>query len=135
MGLPLQENCLLFAAWYYSFDRNLVLACACTGETPVPPFDCELISNHPPHHCHLAAGADLLITTGGMSVDPDDVTRFAIRDLGATDLSYGSPILPGAMVLVGYLPIPEAGLGKPELEKQRTSLVKGQSEAATGNQR
>ncbi len=49
------------------------------------------------------AGADLLITTGGMSVDPDDVTRFAIGNLGATDLAYGSAVLPGAMVLVGYL--------------------------------
>jgi molybdenum cofactor synthesis domain-containing protein len=51
----------------------------------------------------LNAGADLLITTGGMSVDPDDVTRFAIRELGATDLTYGSAVLPGAMFLVGYL--------------------------------
>jgi hypothetical protein len=51
----------------------------------------------------IAAGADLLITTGGMSVDPDDVTRFAIRSIGATDITYGSAVLPGAMVLVGYL--------------------------------
>jgi len=51
----------------------------------------------------IAAGADLLITTGGMSVDPDDVTRFAIRNLGATDLTYGSAVLPGAMFLVGYI--------------------------------
>lgn len=51
----------------------------------------------------LNAGADLLITTGGMSVDPDDVTRFAIRELGAADITYGSAVLPGAMVLVGYL--------------------------------
>jgi molybdenum cofactor synthesis domain-containing protein len=51
----------------------------------------------------LNAGADLLITTGGMSVDPDDVTRFAIRDLGATDITYGSAVLPGAMFLVAYL--------------------------------
>lgn len=51
----------------------------------------------------LNAGADLLITTGGMSVDPDDVTRFAVRNLGAADLTYGSPVLPGAMVLVGYI--------------------------------
>lgn len=51
----------------------------------------------------LNAGADLLITTGGMSVDPDDVTRFAIRDLGAEDIVYGSAVLPGAMVLVAYL--------------------------------
>jgi molybdenum cofactor synthesis domain-containing protein len=51
----------------------------------------------------LNAGADLLVTTGGMSVDPDDVTRFAIRDLGARDISYGSAALPGAMFLVGYI--------------------------------
>lgn len=51
----------------------------------------------------LKAGADLLITTGGMSVDPDDVTRFAIRELGATDITYGSAVLPGAMFLTAYL--------------------------------
>ncbi len=49
------------------------------------------------------AGADLLITTGGMSVDPDDVTRFAIDRLGAVDVTYGAAVLPGAMFLVGYL--------------------------------
>lgn len=51
----------------------------------------------------IKAGADLLITTGGMSVDPDDVTRFAIQSLGATDITYGSAVLPGAMFLVAYL--------------------------------
>jgi hypothetical protein len=51
----------------------------------------------------IDAGADLLITTGGMSVDPDDVTRFSIRNLGATDLTYGSAVLPGAMFLVAYI--------------------------------
>jgi molybdenum cofactor synthesis domain-containing protein len=51
----------------------------------------------------LNAGADLLITTGGMSVDPDDVTRFAIRELGAVDITYGSAVLPGAMFLVAYV--------------------------------
>ncbi len=51
----------------------------------------------------LHAGADLLITTGGMSVDPDDVTRFAIRRLGATDINYGSAVLPGTMFLVAYI--------------------------------
>jgi len=56
----------------------------------------------------IAAGADLLITTGGMSVDPDDVTRFAIRSIGAEDIIYGSAVLPGAMVLVGYVPNADA---------------------------
>ena len=51
----------------------------------------------------INAGADLIITTGGMSVDPDDVTRFAIRNLGVDELHYGSPVLPGAMFLVAYL--------------------------------
>ncbi|MGE5239076.1 MAG: molybdopterin-binding protein [Chloroflexota bacterium] len=50
----------------------------------------------------LDAGADLVIMTGGMSVDPDDVTRFAIRRLGASDITYGSAVLPGAMFLVAY---------------------------------
>ncbi len=58
----------------------------------------------------LEAGADLLITTGGMSVDPDDVTRFAIRRLGATDITYGSAVLPGAMFLVAYLQPSAPGL-------------------------
>ncbi len=51
----------------------------------------------------IDAGADLLITTGGMSVDPDDVTRFAIGRLGASEITYGSAVLPGAMVLVAYI--------------------------------
>ncbi len=51
----------------------------------------------------LNAGADMLITTGGMSVDPDDVTRFAIRSLGAEDLLYGAAVLPGAMFMLGYI--------------------------------
>ncbi|MEJ2695459.1 MAG: molybdopterin-binding protein [Candidatus Sulfobium sp.] len=51
----------------------------------------------------IEAGADLLVTTGGMSVDPDDVTRFAISRLGASEITYGSAVLPGAMVLVAYI--------------------------------
>jgi hypothetical protein len=58
----------------------------------------------------MEAGADLLITTGGMSVDPDDVTRFAIHKLGATDITYGSAVLPGAMFLVAYLESRASGL-------------------------
>ncbi|MBI5408403.1 MAG: molybdopterin-binding protein [Nitrospirae bacterium] len=50
----------------------------------------------------ISDGADLIITTGGMSVDPDDVTRFAIRNLGVEEFTYGSPVLPGSMFLVAY---------------------------------
>lgn len=52
---------------------------------------------------HLANGADLLILTGGMSVDPDDLTPTAIRRLGADIIRYGVPAQPGNMTLVAYL--------------------------------
>lgn len=47
-------------------------------------------------------GADLIVCTGGMSVDPDDLTPSAVRDSGAKIVSYGAPVLPGAMFLLGY---------------------------------
>ena len=50
----------------------------------------------------LAAGVDLVLCTGGMSVDPDDNTPGAIRAAGARVVTYGAPVLPGAMLLVGY---------------------------------
>ena len=49
-----------------------------------------------------AAGAELVLCTGGMSVDPDDRTPGAIRDTGAEIIRYGAPVLPGAMLLLGY---------------------------------
>ena len=49
-----------------------------------------------------ARGVDLVLCTGGMSVDPDDRTPGAIRDTGAEIVSYGAPVLPGAMLLLGY---------------------------------
>lgn len=48
-------------------------------------------------------GADLIFTTGGMSVDPDDLTPSAIRSTGAEIVTYGTPVLPGAMFMVAYL--------------------------------
>ena len=50
----------------------------------------------------LAQGADMIICTGGMSVDPDDRTPIAIRNTGANIVSYGAPVLPGAMFLLAY---------------------------------
>ena len=52
---------------------------------------------------HLENGADLLIFTGGMSVDPDDLTPTAIRKLGAEIVTHGVPSQPGNMTLVAYL--------------------------------
>jgi hypothetical protein len=51
----------------------------------------------------LAAGADLIMTSGGMSVDPDDVTRQGIRQVGGEIAIYGAPVLPGAMFMVSYV--------------------------------
>jgi hypothetical protein len=54
--------------------------------------------------CQMAAdGSDVIITTGGLSVDADDVTLNGIIRSGATLVSYGSPILPGAMFALAYL--------------------------------
>ena len=52
---------------------------------------------------HLAQGADFLIFTGGMSVDPDDLTPTAIARLGAEIITHGVPAQPGNMTLVAYL--------------------------------
>lgn len=52
---------------------------------------------------HLDKGADFLIFTGGMSVDPDDLTPSAIRELGAEIVTHGVPAQPGNMTLVAYL--------------------------------
>ena len=58
-----------------------------------------------------AAGCELIFTTGGMSVDPDDRTPLAIRNTGADIVTYGAPVLPGAMFLVSYLDgVPVCGL-------------------------
>jgi formylmethanofuran dehydrogenase subunit E len=48
-------------------------------------------------------GVDLLVTTAGLSVDPDDVTRQGLADAGATDMLYGAPVLPGAMTLLARI--------------------------------
>lgn len=52
---------------------------------------------------YLDQGADFLIFTGGMSVDPDDLTPTAIRQLGADIVNHGVPAQPGNMTLVAYL--------------------------------
>jgi len=51
----------------------------------------------------VAEQCDLIITTAGLSVDPDDVTRKGLQDAGITEMLYGMPVLPGAMTLLGHL--------------------------------
>ncbi len=53
-------------------------------------------------NAYIAQGADMILCTGGMSVDPDDTTPTAIKKSGAEIISYGAPVLPGAMFLLAY---------------------------------
>ncbi|MDL2325109.1 molybdopterin-binding protein [Ruminococcaceae bacterium OttesenSCG-928-A16] len=50
----------------------------------------------------IEKGANMVLCTGGMSVDPDDKTPLAIKNTGARVVSYGAPVLPGAMFMLAY---------------------------------
>ena len=59
----------------------------------------------------LNLGCDMILCTGGMSVDPDDRTPAAIKSTGADVVTYGVPVLPGAMFMLAYLgDVPIMGL-------------------------
>ena len=66
----------------------------------------------------IEKGADIVICTGGMSVDPDDKTPLAIKNTGARIVSYGAPVLPGAMFLLAYYDRVEQG-------KNRRTVIMG----------
>lgn len=78
----------------------------------ISEYDAEMvgheISNDDPENIQrcirklLDMGADMIICTGGMSVDPDDKTPAAIRGVADEVVTYGAPVLPGAMFLLGY---------------------------------
>ena len=61
----------------------------------------------------LSHGVDMVICTGGMSVDPDDRTPLAIKNSGVDIVTYGAPVLPGAMFLVSYAKDGRPVLGLP----------------------
>jgi molybdopterin biosynthesis enzyme len=59
----------------------------------------------------IGEGAQMVVLTGGMSVDPDDLTPASIRESGAEVMTYGAPTFPGAMFVLAYLgDIPVLGL-------------------------
>ena len=75
------------------------------------------VDDDPEHICAAieemrTKDVELILCTGGMSVDPDDNTPGAIRRSGARIVTYGAPVLPGAMFLLGYYPdgVPVMGL-------------------------
>ena len=51
----------------------------------------------------LREGAELILITGGMSVDPDDLTPAGVVAAGGAIVSYGAPVLPGSMFMVAYI--------------------------------
>lgn len=69
----------------------------------------------------INAGADIILVTGGMSVDPDDVTPTGVKMTGAQILAYGAPTMPGAMFLLSYInDIPVLGLPGCVMYNKRT---------------
>lgn len=69
----------------------------------------------------IKEGADMILVTGGMSVDPDDVTPSGVKMAGAQILSYGAPTMPGAMFLLSYIKdIPVLGLPGCVMYNKRT---------------
>lgn len=74
-------------------------SCQVLGQT-TPGDDCRQITADILKF--IEEGADMVICSGGMSVDPDDRTPGAIKDTGAQIITYGAPVLPGAMLLLAY---------------------------------
>lgn len=74
-------------------------SCQVMGQT-TPGDDCRQITADILKF--IEEGADMVICSGGMSVDPDDRTPGAIKDTGAQIITYGAPVLPGAMLLLAY---------------------------------
>lgn len=71
----------------------------------------------------LQEGAELMLFTGGMSVDPDDLTPTAIRQSGAELVSQGMPMQPGNMLTIGYLgDVPLIGIPSAAIHAKTTSL-------------
>ena len=69
-------------------------------ETIILPDNRKMITSQ--INSYLKKDTDLIITTGGMSVDPDDVTKAGIEKSGFDEVHYSSAVLPGAMFLLGY---------------------------------
>lgn len=101
-------------------EKATTLGCEVQG--PVfTPDDAELISQAIRNH--LEHGCNLIMLSGGMSVDPDDVTRKGIRLAGADEIHYGAAVLPGAMFLVAYIgEVPLLGVPACGLHHRITAL-------------
>lgn len=71
----------------------------------------------------VVSGVEVILVTGGMSVDPDDLSPSGIRAAGVEIMQYGAPLMPGAMFLLGYLrEIPVLGVPACSMYFQTTIL-------------
>lgn len=79
-----------------------VLAYGChVTQTIIVPDDRHLICEGVERL--IQADSQMIITTGGLSVDPEDLTRKGLQDAGAVELLYGAAVLPGAMTLISRI--------------------------------
>lgn len=81
-------------------EKKIKALGATLEETVILPDNREMITDQ--IKSYLEKETDLIITTGGMSVDPDDVTRAGIEKAGFDNVHYSAAVLPGAMFLLGY---------------------------------
>lgn len=87
----------------------------------IVPDDPDLITREIQNF--VAQGAQLVIVTGGMSVDADDVTPQGIRNTGAEVIFYGAPILPGSQFMLAYKGhVPICGVPGGALFSRKTTL-------------
>lgn len=101
-------------------EKFAALGCQVIGIEYAPDDQAVIVEKI---HGFVRQGAELIAATGGMSVDPDDRTPGAIRAAGAEIVSYGAPMLPGNMYLVGYLgDVPVMGLPGCVMFKETTAF-------------
>lgn len=81
-------------------EKKVTVLGATLEESVILPDNKEMITLQ--IQSYLEKETDLIITTGGMSVDPDDVTKTGIADAGFDNIHYSAAVLPGAMFLLGY---------------------------------
>jgi len=83
----------------------------------------------------IEQGAELVVCTGGMSVDPDDRTPLAIRNAADEVITYGAPVLPGAMFMLAYFPeLQFRKIGRKINHKRNERKIFGGSKMRTGIQ-
>jgi molybdenum cofactor synthesis domain-containing protein len=81
-------------------EKKIKALGATLEEIVILPDNQEMITSQ--IQSYLKKDTDLIITTGGMSVDPDDVTRAGIEESGFDQVHYSAAVMPGAMFLLGY---------------------------------